>query len=566
MPTPLRQVSFWQAQESALETGVPALLAGTAWVTCGTMAAEPVAGRGLSEVELAVLLGAAAASTGWAAARQLRTFHRRSPRTAVLWAVGVSALLLLALGPLVRVRFASTCADLGGRLVAAAPPAVAGPDAAPRVVCQRGELPGNPYLPGTLVLPAWEGIPSAPLFLWLAIASATGALGLRDVRLRPTRIPRKIADALWLAPAAGKEGVVGAIGPDGAVVACDNPTLWGEPCGQPYAAASAPEHGAWCARCQQPFHADPRVLELPVVSLYSDEVDVLNGLERLDALSWTWGDAPPADPRLSGQERWVELGRVHLPAVLTVAQALALLHDRLDAMGGADDRRRAAAGIAAARASRVCAWLWRGWHPARLTFARPTDEVRFAVGTMRLGDLVPPGSGPVTLQLDVGLLPVEVRMAFRRTFVEPGRAPAIQNTRFDLWLPTGPPADAGGAPGVWVDRVEGDALRSWLATDRIRPADARGVSSPMPYLPPGAPVPTAAPPLAGSLDLVRMPLRDGRPASAPAPGASIAEWAWLQWEQIELLRRESLVLVSRAAAPLGTEATVPADKAAGEAA
>lgn len=525
---------------------MPFVLAGLAWAAVIGLLKAPAAGRPLSQLELAVVLGATVALTGWAVSRQLRVFHRRSPRAAVLWTWAVCALCLLVTGPLLRVGFAATCAELGGQVVDVVPPAVAGPEALASLACQRGGLPGNPYLPGVLLAPAWDGRPTAPLLAWLALASATGALGLRDLRLRPTAIPRKLAEALWLAPAAGDDAVLGGVGPDGRVVACTNPTLWGEPCGQLYGAAAAPGEGGWCRRCQQPFQAETRQLELSVVSLFTDQVDVLNGLERLDALAWGWGESPPADPRLSGQERWVELGRIELPAVLTVSQALALVHDRLAAWGDGDPHRREAIDLARRRASRLCAWLWRGWHPARLTYARPTDEARFAVGTMRLSDLAPPGSGPLTLQLDIGLLPVEVRMAFRRTFVEPDRAPVVQNSRFDLWLPTGPPEHGPGAPGLWVDRVEGDALRSWLATDRIRPADARGVSSPLPYLPPGSEVPEApGAPAAGSLDLVRMALRQGRPVGPPAPGASIAEWSWLQWEQIELLRRESLVLVSR---------------------
>ena len=55
-----------------------------------------------------------------------------------------------------------------------------------------------------------------------------------------------------------------------------------------------------------------------------------------------------------------------------------------------------------------------------------------------------------------------------------------------------------------------------------------------------------APPAPGSLDFVRMPLdRDERePSMQRLPGASISEWDWFDAGHLELLRRQSLVLVA----------------------
>jgi hypothetical protein len=197
----------------------------------------------------------------------------------------------------------------------------------------------------------------------------------------------------------------------------------------------------------------------------------------------------------------------------------------------------------------VCAWLWLGRHAQRLTYARPTPRTLFAFGSMRLRDLVPDSGEEITLQLDVGLLPVEVRSAFRRTFLAERRDPEVQNSKVDIWVPVGPLKPPPG--NAWVDRVAGDALRSWLATERARGEEVRGVSTPLPYVrhvPDGAPPPPER--ASGRLDLVVMPTAaDGSDvAMTRSVGDSIAEWEWLDWEQIQLLRQRCLVLVEEGSA------------------
>jgi hypothetical protein len=301
--------------------------------------------------------------------------------------------------------------------------------------------------------------------------------------------------------------------------------------------------GEWCVRCQQPYRRAEREIPFTVVSLFTNEVDVLNGLERMDTVSWRRGEPMPADPRLSGQERWVVLGKISLPDVITVAQALAIVHARLDDWGArGPDALRAATQLAKERASKIGAWIWFGHQTHRLTYARPTHDVAYALGPRRLKDLVPQSGEDLALQLDTGLLPLELRIGFRRTFVDERRAAEEQNSKVDLWIPVGPPG-AGESSGLWVDRIEGEALRTWLATERLRSEDVRGVSVPLPYQALGRAVDGTVRP--GTLDFARIPHGAGgvEPTMARTVGDSIAEWDWLEWEQIELLRRQCLVLV-----------------------
>jgi hypothetical protein len=368
-----------------------------------------------------------------------------------------------------------------------------------------------------------------------------GALGLRDHRLFPTTVPARVAELVRLRPAVGSAGAAGGVPKSGAVLACANPTLWGEPCGQMYSAEHAFEPFEWCVRCQQPFRASEREITFRVVTLASADIDVLNGLERLDTQAWPRGHAMPADARISGRERWVELGVVRLPDTLSVAQALAVVHELLPTLGGArDERVTAAIELARDRASKVCAWIWFGRHTNRLTYARPTARVAFAFGPMRLRDVVADSGEDTTLQLEIGFVPVEVRSGHRRVYLTPGRPDEEQNSKLDLWVPVGPTTVSPG--NDWVIRIAGDALQRWLATERARADDARGVATPLPYLVSGGTPTTRRP---GPLDFVMMALAgDGSDVSGIRnPGHSISEWDWFDWEQIQLLRQRVLVLV-----------------------
>lgn len=549
------------AAESAVESGVPlAVLGGTWWILLHTLA-QPSAGRPLTLIEVHTIFGAAVALTGWAMSRQMVILGRRT-----LWPmVGVSILVSLSLlwitRAVIQSDFSTTCTDiLKGEMIEIALPETALPSGTVSV-CRAGGVAANPYLPGTLVRSGWEGDLSWFSWISFAMVATLGALAFRDRRLSRTTIAQYMFDALRLAPSSGQASLVGKPSKDKQVVACNNPTLWGELCGQLYPADKPPGPGAWCTRCQQQFNPAERTLTFNVVSLFTDEIDVLNGLERLDTLAWPRGQVPPPDARLSGQERWVTLGTFSVPDVISAVQALALLHDALDDFAATgNDRVKQAVELAKKRASRICAWIWVGHHDERLTFAQPTSAVHFAVGPTRLRDLVGDDGDALTLQLDIGLLPLEVRTAFNMHTVGSDKVES-QNNRVHVWVPVSPPAQSKG-DGLWVDRIEGDALRTWLSTSRVRQAQSKGGIEPLPYLP-GPPetdakINIADKALPGTLDLatvarspyrddvllVRVSGKDGLWQVARSPGDSIAEWEWFDWEQIELLRQRILILVT----------------------
>ena len=550
---PLKAMATSRAKESALESFVLISAVGLCWYGCHTLFSLPALSRPVTLLELAAMLGASAAIVGWCMGRHLYMAGKRSPKNQVLWGIVGACGFVSSLRPLVRVRFAGTCEEkYMGAVVETLNPAV---DDQLIVACQINGVPDNPYLPGTLIHPVWNGEMDPYLWVFIAFMAMLGALGLRDWRMRPTQMPTRINDELRLAPATGPEGIPEGppVSVDGKIVACSNPTLWGEVCGQIYAAEKVWESGEWCVRCQQPFRKNHRELTFSVVSLFTSDIDVLNGLERLDTVSWDRGDPMPPDARISGQERWVNIGAITVPDVITMAQLLALVHKQLPNWDNPKKEEvQDALKVAKARASRICAWVWFGRQSTRLTYARPTSNVLFGIGPNRLRDLIPQTGHELVLQLDTGLLPLEMRLAFKKTFLEEGRAPVYQNSKLDMWIPVSPPADPKKATGdgIWVDRIEGKALRAWLSTDRLRPEGLKGVSVPLAYHAYDANQPpkqaTAVQP--GSLDLVRMEHRgDGdqtEPDMVRRPGDSLAEWDWLEWEQIQLLRRECIVLMN----------------------
>lgn len=554
----------WRGLEGATEVAVPLTLTGAAWYLAYSILILPTAGRPLTTIEVWAVLGMAVGVTAWMISRNLFLARRRSPWTIVTSAAIMSLLITWGVSSQVRGAFETSCTGtLAGTIVALAPIDREDPFSTGQIVdpskdkdaaiaCKVGGVTDNPYLIGALFRPSWDGRMTLPLIGWLVVVAALSALGLRAFRVRPTQIAFKAFQLLRFAPAAGTASSMGKPKPKlGKVVACNNATLWGETCGQIYAAEKPWYPGEWCVRCQQAFVPTQRKFTLRVVSLFTSDVDVLNGIERIDTVSWPRGEPIAPDARISGQERWVVLQTLELPDVITVAQALAIVHELLPKLAGSNDVRiKVAASTALERASRVAAWIWRGALSHRLTYARPTTEVKLAIGPMRLRDIIEDVSEELWLQLDVGLLPVELRTGFKKTFVEEGRAPEVQNSKFDLWLPVSNPHAPKDERGLWVPRVEGDAMRAWLSFDRLRDPSIKGVSIPLPYLrydkrfggvpPDGHDVA----PKPGSLDFVRYPMKQGamEPERDRAIGASLAEWDWFEWRQIELLRQETLVL------------------------
>ena len=119
--------------------------------------------------------------------------------------------------------------------------------------------------------------------------------------------------------------------------------------------------------------------------------------------------------RQSGVERWVVIGQVTVPDVISVSQLLSITHSQLDKLQSDNERVQSAIDLAKKRASKLYGWIWFGRQPKSCS-TRPTNKVLMAVGTTRLRDLVTDSGDELYLQLDIGLLPLEMRTAFYKTF------------------------------------------------------------------------------------------------------------------------------------------------------
>ena len=546
---PLKAMGRWRAGEGAVEITVPVVATGVAFMVAYTLLARPSVGRGATWAELTVILGVVAAVTGWMAGRQVFMAGRQRPWSIVMLSIIYVAVVIGLLVKMVPGSFKSQCTDrLSGEVVSST--VLVGRSAWDVVpdgpqVCKVGGVPDNPYLPGTLLRPTWDGSLNPLLVLFLALVAPLSALGMRDRRILGSRIGDKLIEMFRYAPAKGGESSVGGVSEAG-VTACANATLWGELCGQLYSADHAFQPGEWCGRCHQVFRPCRRELRFKVVSLFGDEIDVLNGLERVDTLAWSFGEPIPPDARISGEERWVHLGDVVAPDVITVAQLLSLTHEKLDEWAGSENPRIAAAAkIAKRRASRIAGWIWFGSLSHRLTYARPNQTAHLVLASTRLRDVVTESGEELWLQLDIGFLPLEVRVGYRK---ETERGVMLENNKVDVWVPTAPPHVPKEALGVWVPRIEGDALRLWLSTERLREGHQENVSEPAPYYTyegSEAEVPGDRKAKPGSLDYVRYPLgSSGRePTSEEWPGASVSEWKWFEAPQIQLMRQQCVVLV-----------------------
>lgn len=584
---PLNQVGRWSASETVFESAAPLVVMAGSWYIAYRLLGGAASGRPFTAMELATLLGSCVAATTWSTTRLLALLGRRRLGSIIVVPAIVAGTIIFGLETTIPGAFARVCTStIHGQLVTITGFVAGTPDdgeePATEKVCQVRSVPGNPYLPGTFVHAAWDGNLSGNMLLLLASVGFLSALAFRDQRLRATKIPEKLYESLRLSPATGSASVVGGLSKTGGVQACGNPTLWAEPCGQLYNGDREMQPGEWCIRCQQVYHRNERDITLSVVSLTTIDIDVLNGLERLDTTSWDRGTRKDPDPRISGEERWAILGDIVLPDVVTVAQALALVHERLKEWAGSKDPRvQKAANIAASRASRICAWIWFGRVSQQLTDARPTTDVRFAIGSLRLRDLVGDRVESLVLQLDTGLLPLELRTGFRMMDLE-GKVRA-QNSRSVVWVPVSPKS---AKDGVWVDRIEGEALRAWLGTERLQREQLKGTAMPLPYLPyvsankpepveveeegtegtdPMGAASVRAPVVReasrpdpyekrkiteGSLDFIRVPLTDADEVAMDEAGLplrsigdAISEWGWFEWEQIQLMRQQALVLV-----------------------
>ena len=310
-----------RAFEALIEAIIPLTLMVATWYLAAKVLSAPAMARPLTSLELTVLLGACSAVTGWAITRQFFMLRQRRLFILVLASIAVTALIVFGVSGSTRRSFAGWCADTaGGELVGATEFVEPG---AGLNACRVGGVPGNPYLPGVVFRTRWPGSPTPWLWGFSLGMAAVASLAFRDKRLLGSRLGSKLYRRLLLAPATGSGSAAGKPKPEaGKVQACANATLWGELCGQLYSAKKEFLPGENCVRCYQPFRRAEQMLTFRVVTLFSKSIDVLNGLERLDTVSWTRGEPMPPDARISGAERWVELGHLQVPDVMSVAQTV----------------------------------------------------------------------------------------------------------------------------------------------------------------------------------------------------------------------------------------------------
>jgi len=477
---PLKSLGVWRGKEMAVESFLPITISGYCiWKVKGVTSAVAV-GKPLTVTELYVILGALIAVLSWAVSRQIYLMGRRKPSWISFFSCFVSLGFVFGIGLLAIYGFSGSCTDVYEGTIIKAQGFWEGTSS---IACQIGGISGNGYLPGTLLRPAWDGNISLWMWIFFIFVSLCSSIAFRDRRFIATSMILKLYKLLEYASASGIDGCLGGKPKDGNVVACSNPTLWGEICGQLYGADYDFEPGEWCGRCGQPFIKADRSLTFNVVSLFSDNIDLLNMLEKKDTLSWdvTENGKMPADGRQSAVERWVVLGQVTVPDVISVAQLISIIHFHFPLWSGGKEEIQQAIDLAKKRSSKLYGWIWFGNQTKRLTYAKPTNKVLMAMGTTRLRDLITDSGETLYFQLDVGLIPVEMRSAFHMSFMDKGpKHDRYQNSKYDLWLPIGPKLSAELA-GLWVPRVEGEALRKWLSTGRLHKKGKRGVTMPMPY-------------------------------------------------------------------------------------
>lgn len=474
---PLQSMGFWRGFEGAVEIAVPMTVAGIVFFRIKALMEQVSMGRPLTGLEVFVLLGAMTAVISWAVSRQMFLSGRRKPIVIAVMATIFSCGAVYGLVKLLASGFEASCSDIFEGVLIQIDGVWKGQTA---IACQVGSIAGNNYIPGALIRPAWDGQASGMLWVFTTIVATFSSVAMRDVRVRPTKIVKKLYKLLEFAPASGLDGVLGEKAKDGRVQACSNSTFWGEICGQLYSADKKFEPGEWCGRCNQTYTKADFNLTFNIVTLFSDNIDLLNMLEKKDTLSWDVPGRIPADGRQSGVERWVVIGQVTVPDVISVSQLLSITHAQLDNWQSDNERVQSAIDLAKKRASKLYGWIWFGRQTKRLTYARPTNKVLMAVGTTRLRDLVTDSGDELYLQLDIGLLPLEMRTAFYKTFRDEKRVARYQNSKLDIWVPIAPRLSAELA-GMWVPRVEGEALRKWLATGRLQEEGKRGITIPVPY-------------------------------------------------------------------------------------
>lgn len=560
MSDPRGVIARWRAEELAIEAGVPPLVAGGLFALAVSYGSAPGAAAPLTPLEETIPLAALAATVGWATARTRWLAGERDPKKLAFWGAAAGVAVILGLAQAVASGFASACTDTFQGAI------VPYDDVS---ICVRDGVPDNPWLRGTVLRMRWTAVVPLPMLPLYAVAGLLAAVGLAHRRLLPSRLPVRATQLLDWLPGQGLASAVGDVPKDGRIQACRNHTWWGTLCGQIYAADKVFAPGEWCVRCRQPFRRDGTMIAFDVVLPVTDDVVTLNAMERVDADTWDPGHPlRAAHASVSGTARWVIAGTVHLPSVLPFNQGLAIVHTLLPTWKGRDAPTDAAIAMAIARASRVVGWVWTGDVRGRLHRADPTRDLLLVRGAVRLGQVVEEATEALAIQLECGCLPVELRAGYlhQRLPDTPGGAAASlrQNLRIFTWIPTASAAVPEAGPGVWLPRLEGEALRRWLSFERIGAKELLpGATRPAPYTPltpprvvvldPGGELAAALSATGSSAEL----------AHVRTPGELDGRWdlavVWLDGEDgaaIEAARKHAtrvIAVAANVAAPAGVE-------------
>ena len=280
---PLKSLGVWRGKEMAVESFLPITISGYCiWKVKGLTSAVAI-GKPLTSTELYVFLGALVAILSWTTSRQVYLIGRRKPSWIAFFSCFLSLLIVYTLSSLATSGFSSSCTDIYKGVVIQSQDFWLSSGGA---ICQVGGISGNGYLPGTLLRPAWSGDISLWMWLFFVVVSLCASVSFRDRRFIATSMILKLYKLLEYASATGIEGCLGGKPKNGQVFACTNSTLWGEICGQLYSGEYEFEPGEWCGRYGQPFVKAERNLTFNVVSLFTDNIDLLNMLEKKDTLSW----------------------------------------------------------------------------------------------------------------------------------------------------------------------------------------------------------------------------------------------------------------------------------------
>ena len=186
---PLKSLGVWRGLELAFEGAVPYCVAGIAFWQLRKLFISPSVGKPLTTLELTVLLGSLAVLVSWAFSRQLFHLGRRTPVLISVVGTALGMIAVYGMAATVPGGFESSCGELNGSLVELT--SFIASDTVSSA-CQIGGVPGNPYAPGTLVRPMWDGYIPGLMWAFLAFTSAMAAVGIRDRRMRPSRMVIKL--------------------------------------------------------------------------------------------------------------------------------------------------------------------------------------------------------------------------------------------------------------------------------------------------------------------------------------------------------------------------------------